>query len=126
LAELPRDIVLLVDDSPEALGFLTDALEQSGFSVLIATSVNRTATQTRNEVEILTWSIFRIEPALTMRERAPFGDCLPERAPGLRLAEGQVVIPGVGGTATIDGVSVTQEGGWAYRIQDQRRYVFSP
>ncbi|MDL2402050.1 response regulator transcription factor [Rhizobium mayense] len=35
---LPRDIVLLVDDSPEALGFLTDALEQSGFSVLIATS----------------------------------------------------------------------------------------
>ncbi|RUM23050.1 DNA-binding response regulator [Rhizobium vallis] len=35
---LPRDIVLLVDDSAEALGFLTDALEQSGFSVLIATS----------------------------------------------------------------------------------------
>ena len=34
----PRDIVLLVDDSPEALGFLTDALEHSGFSVLIATS----------------------------------------------------------------------------------------
>ena len=34
----PRDIVLLVDDSPDALGFLTDALEQSGFSVLIATS----------------------------------------------------------------------------------------
>jgi DNA-binding response OmpR family regulator len=27
-----------VDDSPEALGFLTEALEQSGFSVLIATS----------------------------------------------------------------------------------------
>lgn len=27
-----------MDDSPEALGFLTDALEQSGFSVLIATS----------------------------------------------------------------------------------------
>ena len=35
---LPRDIVLLVDDSPDALGFLTEALEQSGFSVLIATS----------------------------------------------------------------------------------------
>ncbi|MBY3039550.1 response regulator transcription factor [Rhizobium laguerreae] len=35
---LPRDIVLLVDDSAEALGFMTDALEQSGFSVLIATS----------------------------------------------------------------------------------------
>nr|WP_280925031.1 MULTISPECIES: response regulator [unclassified Ciceribacter] len=29
---------MLVDDSPEALGFLTDALEQAGFSVLIATS----------------------------------------------------------------------------------------
>jgi len=37
-AALPRDIVLLVDDSPEALGFLTEALEKSGFSVLIATS----------------------------------------------------------------------------------------
>jgi DNA-binding response OmpR family regulator len=37
-AALPRDIVLLVDDSPETLGFLTDALEQSGFSALIATS----------------------------------------------------------------------------------------
>ncbi|THF53653.1 response regulator [Allorhizobium terrae] len=37
-ASSPRDIVLLVDDSPETLGFLTDALEQSGFSVLIATS----------------------------------------------------------------------------------------
>jgi DNA-binding response OmpR family regulator len=36
--DTPRDIVLIVDDSPEALGFLTDALEQSGFSVLIATS----------------------------------------------------------------------------------------
>ncbi|PXA83059.1 DNA-binding response regulator [Caulobacter sp. D4A] len=35
---LPRDIVLLVDDSPEALGFLTEALEKSGFSVLIATT----------------------------------------------------------------------------------------
>lgn len=35
---LPRDIVLLVDDSPEALGFLTEALESTGFSVLIATS----------------------------------------------------------------------------------------
>ncbi|WP_137131719.1 response regulator transcription factor [Rhizobium sp. FY34] len=35
---MPRDIVLLVDDSPEALGFLTEALEASGFSVLIATS----------------------------------------------------------------------------------------
>ncbi|MEP7453792.1 response regulator transcription factor [Phyllobacterium sp. SB3] len=37
-ATSPRDIVLIVDDSPQTLGFLTDALEQSGFSVLIATS----------------------------------------------------------------------------------------
>ena len=36
-APRPRDIVLIVDDSPETLGFLTDALEQSGVSVLIAT-----------------------------------------------------------------------------------------
>ena len=36
--EGPRDIVLLVDDSPESLSFLTDALEQSHYSVLIATS----------------------------------------------------------------------------------------
>ena len=34
----PRDIVLLVDDSPDALGFLTETLEANGFSVLIATS----------------------------------------------------------------------------------------
>ena len=34
----PRDIILLVDDSPDSLSFLTDALEQSGYSVLIATS----------------------------------------------------------------------------------------
>lgn len=33
-----RDIILLVDDSPEALGFLTEALEQAGYSVLISTS----------------------------------------------------------------------------------------
>ncbi|MGE7367831.1 response regulator [Neorhizobium sp. NPDC001467] len=37
-ATTPRDIVLLVDDSPDALGFLTEALEKSGFSALIATS----------------------------------------------------------------------------------------
>jgi DNA-binding response OmpR family regulator len=37
-AQQPRDIVLLVDDSPDSLSFLTDALEQSGYSVLIATS----------------------------------------------------------------------------------------
>ena len=36
--ESPRDIVLLVDDSPESLSFLTEALEESGYSVLIATS----------------------------------------------------------------------------------------
>ncbi len=38
MPETRRDIVLLVDDSPEALGFLTEALEQSGYSVLISTS----------------------------------------------------------------------------------------
>ncbi len=33
-----RDVVLAVDDSPEALGFLTDALEAAGVTVLVATS----------------------------------------------------------------------------------------
>ena len=32
-----RDIVLVVDDSPETLGFLTEALEQFGATVLVAT-----------------------------------------------------------------------------------------
>ncbi|MCX5513245.1 DNA-binding response regulator [Kaistia algarum] len=32
-----RDIVLVVDDSPETLSFLTDALEHSGATVLVAT-----------------------------------------------------------------------------------------
>jgi DNA-binding response OmpR family regulator len=36
--ENPRDIVLLVDDSPDSLSFLTEALEETGYSVLIATS----------------------------------------------------------------------------------------
>lgn len=31
-----RDIVLVVDDSPETLGFLTDALEEAGATVLVA------------------------------------------------------------------------------------------
>src|SRR5690606_35794805 len=31
------DIVLVVDDSPEALGFITRALEEAGVSVLVAT-----------------------------------------------------------------------------------------
>ena len=34
--EKEQDIVLLVDDSPESLGFLTAALEQSGVTVLVA------------------------------------------------------------------------------------------
>ena len=32
----PRDVVLVVDDSPEALSFLTDALEEAGVTVLVA------------------------------------------------------------------------------------------
>ncbi|HYG89445.1 MAG TPA: response regulator transcription factor [Azospirillum sp.] len=32
----PRDIVLVVDDSPETLSFLTDALEEAGVTVLVA------------------------------------------------------------------------------------------
>lgn len=38
MTEQQRDIVLVVDDSPEALGFLTQALETSGLTVLVATS----------------------------------------------------------------------------------------
>ena len=33
-----RDIVIVVDDSPETLRFLTDALEEAGFTVLVALS----------------------------------------------------------------------------------------
>lgn len=36
--EKDQDIVLLVDDSPESLGFLTEALEQAGVTVLVARS----------------------------------------------------------------------------------------
>lgn len=35
---MPRDVVLVVDDSPEALGFITEALEAAGVTVLVATS----------------------------------------------------------------------------------------
>jgi len=34
---LHRDTILVVDDSPESLGFLTDMLDQAGFTVLIST-----------------------------------------------------------------------------------------
>jgi DNA-binding response OmpR family regulator/DNA-binding CsgD family transcriptional regulator len=34
---LRRDTVLVVDDTPETLGFLTDTLDHAGFTVLIAT-----------------------------------------------------------------------------------------
>jgi len=33
-----RDIVVVVDDSPETLSFLTDALEEAGFTVLVSPS----------------------------------------------------------------------------------------
>lgn len=36
--EKDQDIVLLVDDSPESLGFLTEALEHAGVTVLVARS----------------------------------------------------------------------------------------
>lgn len=36
MAETHRDIVLVVDDSPETLSFLTDAIERSGATVLVA------------------------------------------------------------------------------------------
>ncbi|KKB12839.1 LuxR family transcriptional regulator [Devosia geojensis] len=40
MSELMRgqDVVLVVDDSPEALGFLTSAMEESGVTVLVAKS----------------------------------------------------------------------------------------
>ncbi|WP_417687505.1 response regulator [Roseibium sp.] len=38
MTEAKRDIVLVVDDSPETLGFLTQALENAGITVLVATS----------------------------------------------------------------------------------------
>ena len=36
-----RDIVLVVDDTPDTLGFLTDALESAGFTALVATGGNQ-------------------------------------------------------------------------------------
>ncbi len=36
-ADVRRDTILVVDDTPETLGFLTDTLDGAGFTVLIAT-----------------------------------------------------------------------------------------
>jgi DNA-binding response OmpR family regulator/DNA-binding CsgD family transcriptional regulator len=36
-ADVRRDTILVVDDTPETLGFLTDTLDHAGFTVLIAT-----------------------------------------------------------------------------------------
>ncbi|MTI44437.1 LuxR family two component transcriptional regulator [Roseibium hamelinense] len=38
MTEKPKDTVLVVDDTPETLGFLTEALERAGITVLVATS----------------------------------------------------------------------------------------
>src|ERR1700709_1969356 len=35
---LPRDVVMLVDDNPDELGMLAEAMEQAGFGVLAAPS----------------------------------------------------------------------------------------
>jgi DNA-binding response OmpR family regulator len=35
--DVRRDTLLVVDDTPETLGFLTDTLDMAGFTVLIAT-----------------------------------------------------------------------------------------
>ena len=35
--DVRRDTILVVDDTPETLGFLTDTLDHAGFTVLIAT-----------------------------------------------------------------------------------------
>src|SRR6187549_1349776 len=35
--DVRRDTILVVDDTPETLGFLTDMLDHAGFTVLIAT-----------------------------------------------------------------------------------------
>ncbi|WP_343315787.1 response regulator [Brucella sp. BE17] len=40
MSGISRDTVLIVDDSPQTLGFLTEALELANYSVLIATSGN--------------------------------------------------------------------------------------
>ena len=36
MREPGRDVILVVDDSPETLSFLTEAIERSGATVLIA------------------------------------------------------------------------------------------
>ncbi|MCG5240911.1 response regulator transcription factor [Azospirillum doebereinerae] len=40
----PRDVVLVVDDSPETLSFLTDSLEEAGVTVLVALDGRRALT----------------------------------------------------------------------------------
>ena len=37
MSGVPRDTVLVVDDTPDTLGFLTAALEQASLTVLVAT-----------------------------------------------------------------------------------------
>ena len=70
----PRDIVLIVDDSPEALGFLTEALEQTGFSVLIATS----GTSALNIVDRITPDIILLDAVMPGMDG--FDTCLKLKA----------------------------------------------
>src|SRR6185312_1544119 len=55
-----RDIVLVVDDSPETLSFLTDALEQHGATVLVATE----GTQALELIERITPDIILMDAVM--------------------------------------------------------------
>jgi DNA-binding response OmpR family regulator len=102
----PRDIVLLVDDSPEALGFLTDALEQSGFSVLIATS----GTAALNIVERITPDLILLDAVMPIMDG--FETCRKLKA---NAAVGQVpVIFMTGLTETEHVVHALESGGVDY------------
>lgn len=95
------------------------------YSVVVASPVNLRAATTSTETAIFTWSIFRVEEVITRRDVSSYLRCNLTRPQQVKLGSHEVAIPRVGGTVTVDGVSVTQRGGWESRTLDPtRRYVF--
>lgn len=102
----PRSIVLIVDDSTQELEFLTDAIEQMGFSVLVATS-GRAALKI---VERITPDIVLLDAV--MPELDGFATCLHIKSSGSASQVPVIFITGLSETEHI--VRALETGGVDY------------
>jgi hypothetical protein len=83
------------------------------------------AGQTNDRSDIYTWSVFRVSEVISHGDAGRLAGCRLRRPRSLQLGAAEVAVPRAGGTVVIDGVSVTQHGGWGSWVPDtNRNYVF--